>query len=72
MVAGRGSIMSLKGLVMKGTEREQGIQAIIALQALVGITEPREEAEANWDLFDEHEKAATMSAYDACVVNATH
>ena len=44
-------------------DREQGIQAIIFLQAMVGITEPREKAEKGWDRMEEWERDSTMCAY---------
>lgn len=42
--------------------REQGIQAIIALQAFVGIVETREQAERGWDAMDERERKQTEFA----------
>lgn len=42
---------------------EQGAQAIIALQAMAGITEPQETAEANWANFSETDKLQTESAH---------
>lgn len=43
-------------------DREEGILAIIALQRLAGIEEPRERAEKNWDAFSDYDKANTMAA----------
>lgn len=45
-------------------ERERGILAIIGLQAIAGIDEPRERAEANWDMFSEWEKRNTLAAWE--------
>lgn len=42
--------------------REEGIKAVIALQAMAGITETREQAEAGWDSFSDREKKQTMIA----------
>lgn len=44
----------------KNYDREQGIQAVIHLQAVVGITETREEAEKSWDEMNDQEKAKTL------------
>ena len=44
-------------------DRETGIQAIIFLQAMLGITEPREKAEKGWDRMADWEKESTMRAY---------
>ncbi len=42
-------------------EREDGIQAIIALQAVVGIEETYSVAASNWDRFTPEEKRSTMA-----------
>lgn len=42
---------------------EQGVQAIIALQADVGIDEPEERARANWKGFSDNEKSSTEIAH---------
>jgi len=41
-------------------DREKGIQAIIDLQAEIGITETREEAESGWDSMSSKEQKITM------------
>lgn len=46
-------------------DREKGIQAIIDLQAYVGIEEPRERAETNWDKFHPYDQEQTMQAHRA-------
>jgi hypothetical protein len=46
-------------------DREKGIQAIIGLQAVVGINEPRQKAEKNWDNFSDHEKKITLRMWEA-------
>lgn len=46
-------------------EREAGVQAIIDLQALVGITEPRDQAERGWDAMDQDDRRSTMLAHRA-------
>ncbi len=43
--------------------KEAGIDAIIALQAIAGITETRIEAEAGWSAMPACEKQNTMDAY---------
>lgn len=45
--------------------REQGVQAIIDLQKLAGIAEPRERAERGWDAMAEWERDATADAHRA-------
>jgi hypothetical protein len=42
---------------------EQGIKAIIALQAVGGVKEPEEKAKSAWNSFGEQEKIATESAH---------
>ncbi len=42
---------------------EQGAQAIIALQKMVGIDEPMDRAMANWKGFSESERLSTKEAY---------
>ena len=44
-------------------DREQGIQAIIDLQAAAGITEPRDRAARNWDAFRPSERVQTMTVH---------
>jgi hypothetical protein len=44
-------------------DREEGIKAVIALQKLVGIDEPRERAEKNWDGFTKAEQSSTIQAF---------
>lgn len=44
-------------------EDEAGIKAIMDLQKLVGIKEPRKKAERNWRAFSEYDKANTMAAW---------
>ena len=43
--------------------RDEGIDAIIYLQSLVGIDEPRDVAGTNWDSFTDLEKEKTEAAY---------
>ena len=38
---------------------EQGVKAIIELQALVGVKEPHEKAEASWALMSEEHRKQT-------------
>lgn len=45
-------------------DREKGIEAIIKLQAFVGIDEPRDRAARNWDAMSNLEKANTMNAFN--------
>jgi len=42
---------------------EQGIKAIIALQAVAGITETEEKAKKGWDSFSESGKKQTELAH---------
>jgi hypothetical protein len=42
---------------------DQGIQAIIALQKMNGITETAEKARRNWNNFADWEKKSTEEAY---------
>jgi hypothetical protein len=44
------------------TETE-GIQAIIALQAMAGITETEAQAKAGWAAMSEHERETTMEVH---------
>ena len=46
-------------------DREHGIQAIIALQKCVGISEPRHAPEHEWDGLSEHDKIQTTLAHQA-------
>ncbi len=43
--------------------RKKGIEAIIFLQGLVGITETREKAEAGWNGMQAWERTSTLQAY---------
>ncbi len=43
--------------------REEGTNAIIALQKLAGITESAESAEAGWDSMSESEQETTIRIY---------
>jgi len=43
---------------------ENGIQAIIDLQALAGITESQEDAERGWNAMSEDEQEQTLMAYE--------
>lgn len=45
------------------TDRDAGINAIIYLQAVVGIDETVEEAAAGWDKMTAAQKKQTMQAY---------
>lgn len=42
---------------------EQGIKAIIALQASAGITEPEERARSEWRAFSDSNKRTTEQAH---------
>jgi hypothetical protein len=44
------------------TEAE-GIKAIIALQAMAGITETEDQARAGWASMSEHERTTTMEVH---------
>jgi hypothetical protein len=44
---------------------EQGVQAIIDLQKVVGIDEPEERARRSWENFAEWEKKSTERAHKA-------
>ena len=44
--------------------REQGIQAIIDLQASIGITESKEKATAGWDNLSPSERRSTEQAHE--------
>jgi hypothetical protein len=44
-------------------EREQGIQAIIELQLMAGITESEEKASKGWDAMRDSEKESTTKAH---------
>lgn len=46
-------------------DREKGIEAIIFLQAHVGITEPRDKAERGWDAMSKSDRKITLSVYDS-------
>ena len=45
--------------------REQGIKAIIALQAAGGVTESEEEAAKGWDKMSERSRKTTEEAHAA-------
>lgn len=45
------------------TSRDEGIAAIIALQKLAGVDEPKARAAKSWDNFSEEEKQKTMLAF---------
>ena len=45
--------------------RELGIEAIIYLQKMAGIDEPRDKAEKSWDTFQDWERTSTLTAYQA-------
>ena len=49
------------------TERDEGIAAIIALQKMAGVKEPKARAAKNWDAFSDVEKAKTMLAFKTFV-----
>ena len=42
---------------------EQGVKAIIALQAIAGITEPEERAKAEWGSMSDYGKEQTEMAH---------
>ena len=44
-------------------DRELGVKAIIALQAVIGVVEPRDSAEKAWDKFDDDAKLQTTLAH---------
>lgn len=44
-------------------DKEQGIQAIIFLQGMVGIAEARTKAERGWNSMSQHEKEFTLEFY---------
>jgi len=46
------------------SEREAGIEAIIYLQSIAGITETREEAEHGWDSMQDWERESTMRVFN--------
>jgi len=48
---------------MTELNREDGIQAVIELQALVGIEESPEDAGKGWDALQDWEQEATMKAH---------
>jgi len=48
---------------VKDAERELGVEAVIFLQSVADITEPRDRAERAWDSFKTFEKVATMQTY---------
>lgn len=48
---------------------KEGIDAIIALQALAGIKESRKDARAGWYAMTPHMRSQTMLAYRALVGN---
>ena len=45
--------------------RERGIDAVVALQRVVGITETREAAGTGWDHMTAGQQATTMEVYAA-------
>ena len=49
---------------MEEFTEDQGVEAIIALQKMGGIVEPKERARKNWNLFSEYDKRNTMNWYD--------
>ena len=59
-------------MTTKANNREEGIEAIIALQKHVGINEPRAHAEANWDAFTPYQKEQTLLAYKFLCEHAKH
>jgi hypothetical protein len=50
----------VKKKTKKSDEVEAGVRAIIDLQSVVGIKEPKQVARQNWLRFSAGEKAATM------------
>jgi hypothetical protein len=44
-------------------DEEEGVQAIIFLQSMAGITETEDGARAGWQRMDENSQIATMVAY---------
>jgi len=44
---------------------EQGVKAIIALQACVGVTESEEKAKAGWERMTDSERRSTEAAHKA-------
>jgi hypothetical protein len=45
------------------SDREKGIEAIIDLQATVGIIEPRDMAGKAWDAMSESDRRLTMTTW---------
>lgn len=45
------------------TRREEGIKAVIYLQAMAGFDEPREKAEAGWDGMTPSQQSTTLEVY---------
>lgn len=43
------------------SREERGVEAIVALQAMVGIAETREQAKVGWDSMSEGEQDFTLS-----------
>ncbi len=43
--------------------REDGIRAIVALQKVAGIEEPRDRAERAWDAMTTHQRTWTLFVY---------
>lgn len=48
---------------MKDEQEDRGVEAIIALQAMAGITEPEERARRSWRRFSPRERIVTMNTY---------
>ena len=54
---------NVKRRMQAADNREQGIQAILFLQSLIGITEPRDKAMLEWDGMTASERRSTLDAY---------
>ncbi len=54
---------------IKVLDREEGINAIIKLQGMVGTDESRAQAERGWDSMSDREKESTSGAYAMCFPN---
>lgn len=52
--------------------REQGIKAIIELQAKIGVVESRQDAEYGWDHMSIQEQNDTLSAHQALLGHCPH
>jgi hypothetical protein len=49
--------------MLKRDEEEKGIQAIIDLQKIAGITETPEKAKIGWNAMNDYDKETTLAAH---------